>query len=85
MLTRELLPTSGTAYLDGISIESDKTMLYKQIGYCPQFDALYKYLSVYETLVLYSKLRGIPDEKIDEIITYYLVAINLLVHNAFIF
>jgi len=37
----------------------------KEIGYCPQFDALYDELTAREHIQLYARLRGIPprDEK----------------------
>ena len=37
----------------------------QQIGYCPQFDALLDHLTGRETLVLYARLRGIPERHIE--------------------
>ena len=34
----------------------------QNIGYCPQFDALYDELTAREHLQLYSRLRGIPPQ-----------------------
>jgi ATP-binding cassette subfamily A (ABC1) protein 3 len=34
--------------------------VHANMGYCPQFDALIDVLTVRETLVLFSRLRGIP-------------------------
>ena len=32
----------------------------QNVGYCPQFDALYDELTAREHLMLYARLRGIP-------------------------
>ena len=42
------------------------------IGYCPQFDALLDKMTGRETLVMYARLRGIPEASIK------MVVINLL-------
>ena len=39
------------------------------IGYCPQFDAIFDYMSVYENLDFYAKLKGIPTLKVDKTVT----------------
>ena len=41
------------------SILSDIYQVQRQIGYCPQFDALYDELTAREHLQLYSRLRGV--------------------------
>ena len=35
-------------------------VVYEELGYCPQFDALFEKLSVEEHLNMYSRIRGIP-------------------------
>lgn len=35
-----------------------------QIGYCPQFDALLNHMTGRETLVLYARIRGVPERHI---------------------
>ena len=37
----------------------------RQMGYCPQTDALLPTLTSYETLALFARLRGIPECHID--------------------
>lgn len=36
----------------------------QRIGYCPQFDALLDHMTGRETLVMYARLRGIPERHI---------------------
>jgi len=38
-----------------------------QIGYCPQFDALFEYLTVKEHLELYARIKGVVDHRIDNV------------------
>ena len=47
------------------------------IGYCPQNDSIFKYLTVYENLEFYGKIKGIKKEKINEIINSLLIEMNL--------
>ncbi|XP_017071938.1 phospholipid-transporting ATPase ABCA3 [Drosophila eugracilis] len=57
MLAGDQKITSGEAYVDGINISTHK--VYRKIGYCPQFDALFEDLTGRETLYIYSLLRGV--------------------------
>lgn len=36
----------------------------QRIGYCPQFDALLDHMTGREMLVMYARLRGIPERRI---------------------
>ncbi|XP_004706220.1 phospholipid-transporting ATPase ABCA3 [Echinops telfairi] len=64
MLTGEEPLTSGDAFVWGHSIRSDLGKVRQRIGYCPQFDALLEHLTARETLVLYARLRGVPERHI---------------------
>lgn len=41
----------------------------KRIGYCPQYDALPEFLTGREVLVLYARIRGVPESHIAAICT----------------
>ncbi|OTF75870.1 ABC transporter sub-family A-like protein [Euroglyphus maynei] len=61
MLTGDLFPSDGNAHIDGqIDLISDLCQFQRNIGYCPQFDALLDNLTGVETLRLMGALRGIP-------------------------
>lgn len=61
MLTGDLLPTDGDAFINGyISLTNNLKQFQKNIGYCPQFDALLDNLTGEELLNLMGTLRGIP-------------------------
>ena len=37
-------------------------------GYCPQFDAIFEYLTVYENLEFYARIKGIKEDFIDMLV-----------------
>ena len=41
------------------------------IGYCPQFDALIEPLTGRQHLVLYCRLRGIPQKEMEKVLYVY--------------
>ncbi|CAO2642152.1 Phospholipid-transporting ATPase ABCA3 [Lemmus lemmus] len=64
MLTGEETITSGDAFVGGYSISSDIGKVRQRMGYCPQFDALLDHMTGKEMLVMYARLRGIPERLI---------------------
>ncbi|XP_012866697.1 PREDICTED: ATP-binding cassette sub-family A member 3 [Dipodomys ordii] len=64
MLTGEETITSGDAFVGGYSISSDIQQVRQRMGYCPQFDALLDHMTGREMLVMYARLRGIPERLI---------------------
>uniref|UniRef100_H0VCA2 ATP binding cassette subfamily A member 3 n=1 Tax=Cavia porcellus TaxID=10141 RepID=H0VCA2_CAVPO len=64
MLTGEETITSGDAFVGGHSISSDIGKVRQRMGYCPQFDALLDHMTGREMLVMYARLRGIPERLI---------------------
>lgn len=60
MLTGDAHISAGDAYVHGMSIKTHLQDVYRHIGYCPQFDALFENLTGRETLRIFCLLRGIP-------------------------
>ena len=64
VLTGDLSPTSGEAYVAGFDVTGHKSgdviEARKNIGFCPQIDPLLDLMTARETLTMYGKLRGIP-------------------------
>jgi ATP-binding cassette subfamily A (ABC1) protein 3 len=58
ILTGDLLPTSGTATINGFDIRKERGQARDSIGYCPQFDALIDLLTVREHLELFGRFKG---------------------------
>jgi len=62
ILTADVEPTSGAAFVNGISVHQGVRAIRKQLGYCPQFNPLLPAMTVAETLMLYARLRGLTSE-----------------------
>lgn len=67
MMTGDERITSGTAYVKGMNLAADVNSVYKEIGYCPQFDALLDDLTGREILRIFCLLRGVQRDRIDQI------------------
>jgi ABC-type Na+ transport system ATPase subunit NatA len=77
MLTGMTGPTSGTATVYGKDILKDMNQIRKSIGVCPQHDVLWLPLTVEEHLVIFAKLRGIPEADIPPAIVQLLQDVGL--------
>ena len=63
MLTTLLPPTSGDAFINGISIKKEPNEVRKIIGYVPQLLSADGSLTGYENLLLFAKLYDIPTKE----------------------
>jgi len=68
MLTGELEPTSGRAYLNSYDVVTQREQVRRELGYCPQFDPLLDLLTAREHLLLYGRVRGIDEVTLQSII-----------------
>ncbi|XP_043832232.1 phospholipid-transporting ATPase ABCA3-like [Dromiciops gliroides] len=81
MLTGDETITSGKAYIDGYNIITHIKEVRQRIGYCPQFDALLDHMTGRETLVMYARLRGIPEHRINSLVKDVLQGLLLEAHS----
>eukprot|EP00066_Takifugu_rubripes_P008866 XP_003975387.1 PREDICTED: retinal-specific ATP-binding cassette transporter [Takifugu rubripes] len=58
ILTGLFPPTSGTAYINGRDIRTDIDSIRSSLGMCPQYNVLFKHLTVEEHILFYSLLKG---------------------------
>ncbi|XP_030259951.1 retinal-specific phospholipid-transporting ATPase ABCA4-like isoform X1 [Sparus aurata] len=58
ILTGLFPPTSGTAYIYGRDIKTDMDIIRSSMGMCPQYNILFKHLTVEEHILFYSLLKG---------------------------
>ena len=58
-ITTELLPSSGSIHVFGVDVSSDPIGVKKLMGVVPQEAQLFELLTVYETLRVFGKLRGL--------------------------
>jgi ABC-type lipopolysaccharide export system ATPase subunit len=61
VLTGETLPTRGTARLAGLDIVTQQPQVRRLVGHCPQFDALIDNLTLREHLLLFARIKGVPE------------------------
>uniref|UniRef100_A0AAZ3SM87 P-type phospholipid transporter n=1 Tax=Oncorhynchus tshawytscha TaxID=74940 RepID=A0AAZ3SM87_ONCTS len=58
ILTGLFPPTSGTAFINGKDIRTDMDSIRTSMGMCPQYNILFKHLTVEEHILFYSMLKG---------------------------
>jgi ABC-2 type transport system ATP-binding protein len=78
MLTTLLLPTAGTATVDGFDIVSDAYRVRQSIGVIPQAMTSDLELSVEENLLIFAKLYGVARTKRRALIRELLESVELL-------
>jgi len=69
MLLGMIKQSSGSAYINGIKVDSDNTDLWKNIGYLVEIPYSYPNLTVNENLEIVRRLRGLQKSSIDDIIS----------------
>jgi ATP-binding cassette subfamily A (ABC1) protein 3 len=67
MLTGELGVSSGDAFIHSHCIRTQLDKVHRDMGYCPQFDSLLEEMTGRETLGMYCRLRGIPENQIESV------------------
>lgn len=77
MLTGDVRMSSGTAYMQGFDIQTQRRKVQQRIGYCPQFDALVERLTGREVLTLFARLRGIPSSHMLTVVDQTIDHLNL--------
>ena len=67
-ITQEIAPDNGEIYVFGKEIKGNFNELNKTFGYCPQFDAIFENLTVYENLEFYARIKGIKRDLVNKIV-----------------
>ncbi|RYH30057.1 ATP-binding cassette domain-containing protein [archaeon] len=84
ILSGELTPTAGKAFIHGYDIIYHQQRIRQLIGYCPQFDALFELLTVREHLDLYANIKGLSKLGTDEcsrLIEKKMIEMNLTLYS----
>lgn len=68
MLSGEFPPSSGDAFIAGMSLITSVDKCRREIGFCPQFDALYDLLTGREHLRLYAAVKGIAAAEVEGVV-----------------
>ena len=84
ILTGDISPTSGKAYVAGNDITGvtpgGVAAARKHIGFCPQVDPLLDLMTGRETLRLFGRLRGIQKNRLEDVISMLLEHLTLTPH-----
>lgn len=79
-MTGDELISSGDVWIRGHSMRNDMLKAQQIVGYCPQFDALMFEISGRECLKIFSLIRGIPRDEIDDIIVKLATELGFHMH-----
>ncbi|CAM6122589.1 unnamed protein product [Calypogeia fissa] len=77
ILSGDIKPTSGIAFINGHSVVTDLQGVRKHIGYCPQFDPLLDLMTGREHLQMYARLKGVPRRRVRNTADEVLKAVGL--------
>jgi ABC-2 type transport system ATP-binding protein len=77
ILTTQLKPTSGEAYVFGLNVSSESSKVRRIIGYIPQEICVWSDISGYENLLFYAKLYKVLKSKRKTIINEVLEKMGL--------
>ena len=78
ILTGDIGTTSGTAIIAKNDIRTSMQAVRQGLGYCPQFDALIECMTGYELLWMYARLRGVPEDHINEVVNTELQRLDFM-------
>lgn len=70
--------SSGRIYVFGLDLEAQPHQVFKILGVCPQRSSLYPYLSPMEHLILFLRLKGVPETAINQSAADLLAEVGLL-------
>lgn len=68
ILTGQLKPASGTAWVLGLQVENMDETIYEQIGIVTDSSGIYERLSVYENMKYFAKILKVEKEEIDRLL-----------------
>lgn len=80
-LTRDIVPTGGEVQIAGYNILDNFDEARKLIGYCPQHDAVFPLMTVEEHLWFYANIKGIPQNRREELVENAIKELNLADHR----
>ena len=76
-ITQEFSPTNGTIYINGQDTYNNFDKFKMLIGYCPQYEAIFEYMTVYENLEFYARIKGVKKEYLEKIVNAMIVEMAL--------
>jgi ABC-2 type transport system ATP-binding protein len=78
ILTTQLKPTAGEAYVFGLDVVREASKVRRLIGYVPQEMSVWIDISGYENLLIYAKIFGVPRSEREKAIEEVLEVMDLM-------
>ena len=76
-ITQEIAQDNGEIFVFGKETSGRFDEIKKVFGYCPQFDAIFEYLTVYENLEFYARIKGIKRNLVHQLVTSMIEEMSL--------
>lgn len=76
-----MVPTKGELSISGLDILKDFKQVRKLIGYCPQDLVIFPLMTVEEHLWFFARIKGIPADRIADIVGKSVIEMNLVEHR----
>ena len=80
MIIQEEAASAGRVKIGDEDIISNQSKAFQQLGYCPQFDAVWQRVTVKEHLELYASMRGVPSAKIAGLVERFMTGLRISEH-----
>ena len=81
MLSREIKPTQGSAFIEKMSILDSISSVRKCIGSCSQMDSLFQKMTVKEHLILYGRLKGVSGKELKTLVKNMIRVLDIEEHK----
>ena len=76
-ITQEISPTNGAIYINGIDTYNNFEKISNLIGYCPQYEAIFNYLTVEENLKFYARMKGVKIKYLEQLVKAMITEMSL--------
>ena len=76
-ITQEISPTNGSIYVNGIDTYNNFDKICTLVGYCPQYEAIFNYLTVKENLEFYARIKGVKIKYLDQLVNAMITEMSL--------
>lgn len=77
ILTGMVNPTKGSITVDNYDMKTNANNIRQSLGFCPQHNIIFDYLTVHEHLYFFCNLKGLPRKEIQNEIEKYISLLEM--------
>ncbi|XP_023324416.1 ATP-binding cassette sub-family A member 9 [Eurytemora carolleeae] len=81
IITAEEGASAGKVRIGSKEIHSNQSDAFMELGYCPQFDAQWKTITIEEHLEVFAAIRGVPPSAINNLVQRYMDGLRITEHR----